>query len=674
MSTSVRRSSRANKGQPPKRPLEEDYDLQVNLVLPSSSDVPVSKKAKAKHGGESFKFADEHEQQEEEGIEEDYEGEVRCLPCKTTKANYDEDKDEGGMMIQCDKCKNWQHALCMGLKPDAIPKNYLCIECQTSSQYSVKNLKDSARLSIAKAYYNMFRGIIPEDYKFELGFDRDSVASKWSLELEEAIHNEFPKAKDRYTNECRRVLFLLRKPNVSQQILDHKITFEQLVKMKPEELDSTLKTYADKVRQDAIRRTVIVVEDNEQRVRRTHKGEEIVESISSNQHNDEGDSGIISRSVDHRIFKDDSLHKSDIKVEGNNRQSYHNFDNEDEDNIDNSIQNEEEEEAESAETIRLTSTKNGKSSSSESSDIDNVPEIDIEDDDDLNFIITGKRKSDEKQKKTLKPQNTPNLPLIILGRNLWTGHIVFPEFSSFEARGDFYSCSNYVEPTSVNGVRTHNKFISVAKELLTKNDHNIEGRLDRKVADDYLNKVITTRDLYLIQLTCVKDQLGFDRLNNYLLNKNKVGVLSGKPSFVKDAYIISIDFNDPLLPDYLAEFKSDIMVGLFAVFVVKKDYTPAPPGILKKTTSTASSGPDLQAILNQLGSKPMSSLDSQDQAHYHASFPVTNGSSSILSTLTIEQRKVLDDICARNPEIAANPEGALQLVSQYIMNGGNGGF
>lgn len=671
MSASVRRSSRSNKGQPPKRPLEEDYDVQVNLIA------PVTKKIKPKplENENAFNDVEEVEITDSNGIDEDYEGEVRCLPCKTTKDNYDEEKDEGGMMIQCDKCKNWQHAACMGLKPDAIPKNYLCIECQTAAQFSIGTLKDMARVSIAKAYFNMFRGIIPDDYLFEMGFDKDSLASKWSLELEEAIHNEFPKVKDRYTNECRRVLFLLRKPNVSQKVLEKKVTFEQLVKMKPEELDTTLKTYADKVRQDAIRRTVIVMEDNEQRVRRTHKGEEIVESISSNSHNDEGDGGIISRSVDHRIFKDDSAEKSDVKVEDNGRrQNYHNFDNEDDDDHNSNINNEDTESTESnngSTTLDGGPVKTRKSSSSESSDIDNVPDID--DDDDLNFIITGKRKNEVEKAKPKVTEEQANLPPK-LPRSLWTGHIVFPEFASFEARGDFYSCSNYIEPTSVTGVRTHNKFISVARDLLSKNDHSIEGRLDRKVADDYLNKVITTRDLYLIRLTCLSDQPGFDRLNNYLLNKNKVGVLSGKPSFVKDAYVISIDFNDPQLPAYLVPFKSDaVHVGLFAVFVVKKDHVPPPAGILKKSATVSQqaslnnlSTPDLQSILSQLGSR----TTAQVQQH---TAPVSNGN-SILSTLSAEQRRVLDEICARNPEIAANPEGALQLVSQYLMTGGSPPF
>jgi hypothetical protein len=38
---------------------------------------------------------------------------VRCLVCGTTDANYDEDDDPHGMMIQCDDCQTWQHVKCM---------------------------------------------------------------------------------------------------------------------------------------------------------------------------------------------------------------------------------------------------------------------------------------------------------------------------------------------------------------------------------------------------------------------------------------------------------------------------------------------------------------------------------------------------------------------------------
>ncbi|CCK68320.1 Bye1p KNAG_0A06630 [Huiozyma naganishii CBS 8797] len=46
--------------------------------------------------------------EEEDGI-----ATVRCLVCGTTDANYDELTDQGGDMIQCDKCNTWQHIRCM---------------------------------------------------------------------------------------------------------------------------------------------------------------------------------------------------------------------------------------------------------------------------------------------------------------------------------------------------------------------------------------------------------------------------------------------------------------------------------------------------------------------------------------------------------------------------------
>jgi hypothetical protein len=36
---------------------------------------------------------------------------------------------EGGLMLQCESCRNWLHAACIGLDEHTVPPVYLCIYC-----------------------------------------------------------------------------------------------------------------------------------------------------------------------------------------------------------------------------------------------------------------------------------------------------------------------------------------------------------------------------------------------------------------------------------------------------------------------------------------------------------------------------------------------------------------
>ena len=55
------------------------------------------------------------------------------------KDNYDEDEDTLGDMVQCDQCKTWQHAKCMGYKTKrSIPNIHKCDVC-TGNPYHNQN-------------------------------------------------------------------------------------------------------------------------------------------------------------------------------------------------------------------------------------------------------------------------------------------------------------------------------------------------------------------------------------------------------------------------------------------------------------------------------------------------------------------------------------------------------
>ena len=581
---STRRSSRANKGQHSKREIdfyvdEEDLPSERKRLLSNSSQD--NKRPHLDQDEDDGDYKENGEEKKDDDIEE--EGEVRCTPCGTTSENYDEDSDQGGTMIECESCKTWQHAKCMGYRTSkTIPKHYRCNVCSglngdklektnvDSSAISEK-LKDKTRASVAKAFVNVFKRNIPESYKSPEGMDNEKLSSKWAIELEREIFIWCPKKDKKYTDKSRSLMVLIKKPNVMTRLIDGELSFTKLVNSPPEEIDSELKEYAERVRLESIRRSVLTVDANQgQRIRRTHKGEEIVEDASNQQ--EDVDISIMTRNIDHRRFEDEEPARG-IIVNDNSKPAYNNYmEDEDDDEVG-------EEEAE--EKQKQGSDKEGSTSDDKEglplSDIDDVPDLD---DDELDFIIKGKKETKEETRKPLSIKLPP-----IFSSKIWSGRITFPDFASFGATGEFYTCSNYKNPTNPQEVKLHNRYVNISKEILSKDHYEVEGRLDRTRADAYLDKIITTRDLILVEIKCTENRSGYDKLYRYLLERNKVGVLSGRPAFVKDAYLLGIDGNDFNLPEYLKALHKMVgKVGLFALYIVKKDYVPTGPSILKKST------------------------------------------------------------------------------------------
>lgn len=145
---------------------------------------------------------------------------------------------------------------------------------------------------------------------------------------------------------------------------------------------------------------------------------------------------------------------------------------------------------------------------------------------------------------------------------LWQGTITFPDFASFPSTGNYYaSTASPAHATKIVG------------NLMAQLHYMVEGRLDRQRADQYLDAITKLRDLWFVRLNGTGPD--FDKLYHYLLYRNKVGVLSHRPAFVKDSYLMAIDFRDDTQPAYVRRHKQGDDIGLFAVYVVQRNYQPS---------------------------------------------------------------------------------------------------
>lgn len=115
MEEPTKRVTRVNRGQNMKRHIEELLSNDVKYFSSQSTESTNKKQRVEKDVKVTKSDTEDHA---DTSSQDEYDGEVRCRPCGATKDNYDEDEDTLGDMVQCDQCKTWQHAKCMGIRPN----------------------------------------------------------------------------------------------------------------------------------------------------------------------------------------------------------------------------------------------------------------------------------------------------------------------------------------------------------------------------------------------------------------------------------------------------------------------------------------------------------------------------------------------------------------------------
>lgn len=152
------RSTRSNHKIPsPQRSSTQRSQSTDDADAGSKNDFPQTRQRRARGDGEHEQplRPGEGEEEEEEGEEEEEEEEItRCLcghqefpglpPSRREGLGRRDEKpnlptdgsdlvsdDIGGMFIQCDSCKVWQHGGCVGIMDEAMsPDEYYCEECR----------------------------------------------------------------------------------------------------------------------------------------------------------------------------------------------------------------------------------------------------------------------------------------------------------------------------------------------------------------------------------------------------------------------------------------------------------------------------------------------------------------------------------------------------------------
>uniref|UniRef100_A0A060T2S0 Transcription factor BYE1 n=1 Tax=Blastobotrys adeninivorans TaxID=409370 RepID=A0A060T2S0_BLAAD len=559
----IRRSSRSTKGKNTR--LEREWDLEAEQA---------TQKQRKKRRDNS----------------------VNC-PCGT-------DDESLGTMIECENCGKWQHLKCMFGKDDEslVPEVYYCHECKdkvgpvqgnvedkvkskdesnidkqsskdatvsedasTKSQNnerSISQFHDKVRSSVAVALHKILNaGFSEAIQKKRVDITEEEVPSaseKLALDIEQALYDQLAvkpakpsKAVDvghKYRDKFRSISFNLKDTkNVSlrMRVISGELGPHELVTMTNEDMSNPeLQKLAEEVRRESIRDSVLKVEEVP-RLRKTHKGEELIDPDERfDDPTFEHDMQRPPSSEAGEAHAGDKESNSGDRKQGPGQQDYPEY------NEESQIRDSHNNMYESNSSLNLVSYSPTASDDEEGEG----PNIELEDDEDLDEIINDKSNGTD-EKKEEKGGDAP----------IWSGEIKFTGFVAFSG-----TATPLHSPSGFDW-----------DSILSSDAIEIDGRLDKKKAEAYLHTVKATKDIVSLILT--GDDDGCGQVFDYFHPRGKYGVIvkhKHARNLIKDAYAVTLGPDDPV-PSYLELSRDEIDKvrtnggkTVLGVFVVNRSHTP----------------------------------------------------------------------------------------------------
>lgn len=169
------------------------------------------------------------------------------------------------------------------------------ISVQAEAVEKVDDLRNNARRNIVNFLTPIVEKVVQQNLEILSEEQKvEDYSVKLTLEIEHhlylALWNQHSQSTPQYKLKARGIgLNLPKNPVLQCRLLKGEVTPEKLVQMKPEEMASEeFQMLAEQVRRESEIQNTLVAEDSGPRIRRTHKGEEIVEDdISRSMGNDE---------------------------------------------------------------------------------------------------------------------------------------------------------------------------------------------------------------------------------------------------------------------------------------------------------------------------------------------------------------------------------------------------
>ena len=446
-----------------------------------------------------------------------------------------------------------------------------------------------------------------------------SLGDRYAILIEHAlfaIHaGDPPDFVGKYRNQLLQIIFNVGKnETLLRRLLDSSLTPNDLATMSSDEMASEeLQRKMAEMKKEAEKQSILVQEDGP-RIRRTHKGEELVDDQSQQIASESLTSTAPVRQRDNIMpnidggGKDDDMAMSpmdptstsnfavpSVPAVPSNRRSSSNFDI---NNVWSSVQSPANDSPRQPPSTSLNRAESSAplpstSQSQPDADIDRLLEDDQNEDDD---------------NEAYSPTDHAE-PIASASNYLWTGHVDMPSGNASVAAFD--AVAHHVAGTDLAG--------RLPLSDIFPSHITLGGRIDSKRAGDYLSSLSAARstDVSVHSIMPASPGVGdveFDKLFTYLSERSRYGVLVEKEQRenVRDVYIVPLDAGATEMPVFLQRLEYNVIEQprsqrmLLVVFVLK---WKSPPPSVPETPSHGSNAvlPALSPVVGGAGGKVMSS-------------------------------------------------------------------
>lgn len=478
---------------------------------------------------------------------------------------------------------------------------------------SPEEISNAARRGCANALIKLFVDQIQEAQKqqtYKLPSDKsvDDVARPLGLSLEHAMYTNLcggsGEPNEQYKSQLRTILFNVKKnPSLRDRLLVGSLSTAALSTMSTQAMASEEQQQKDAEIKREAEKQHIIVEENRPRIRRTHKGEEIVEGDT---HAGVSES-IFSSTIARRAAFEAENQSPDPAVRAAGR----------------SVSPKTQQPPEFGEAkVSQGSAANGDTGHPHSpsavghdAEFPEVPEH-------LHQQLPpeSKAQADEEIDNLLKEEEEPESPPYS-PKDIDSGGIVWQGKISMHPVAEFRSTARHVGGADLSGRIPWHQMIPPVLQ--------VDGRIEIQLATNYLCglRFSNTTDVTVISVSAPDDpseRAEFDKLFNYFTDRKRYGVVGKHPlPNVKDTYIIPIEAGVSKKPEFIELLENNSIEDpttdriLLVVFVVKAiDFSSATPSSQQPTPLHITTQESHHPATTAAAASPLSSGTPLTQQHH----------------------------------------------------------
>ena len=559
----------------------------------------------------------------------------------------------------------------------ATPSTPAQLVAQTPLATTFADLPDQRRVPAAKIFAKIFEPITP-DKSEALG-----------LSIEHALYTTFATSEPgygaEYKNRFRSVSFNLKDPkntSLRERVLNGTLTPEALVKLTNEELaNQELRAQAEKIREEGVAQSVLKVQTGP-RIRRTHKGEEIIgedtPAISPTEATPQAPFASSARDVSPPSkVEEEGIVPASPKSPPSQRSREASPRIETSEPADAPIERKKSSPTFILENVwdRLRSPSTTEDDPADPMDLDILPVTDLPQapisDPDIDRIL-GKEESDTVNSPPYSPSAyTYELPNVVTKLPpIWTGEVSMPLVATFQSQARFIG-----GPLSI----TNLPWSSILPATLL-----IDGRIAIDTTTKYLEaqRSSTSKDLIAIQLDADDEtqRAQHEKLFRYFFDRQRFGVLTMHSPLVKDAYLVPLAVEQEI-PDVIESMETHDIPRkrtdpyLIAILVIQKNIataevkrSPLPPTAVPAGATAV----PVTSVPNPVSASPTTSYTppSIPLLPLEQPAPTQSGLEALglsaadivaLQSLFLAHPEIVND-----PQISTNPAVLQSYLQQYL--------